>query len=144
MADFLPEVVLQVGDGATPTEAFANIDMDLIGFNYPNAVAELKDVTDFASDGFREYIAGLKDGADLEFRFHDDLTSTKRAGLITDQGNGATRNFKLTYSDGTKTETTSFALVVQRASPDSIQAGDVGVFVLSGKQSGASTSAVTP
>lgn len=142
MADFLPEVVLQVGDGASPTEAFTNVDMDLIGFNYPNAVAELKDVTDFASEGFREYIAGFKDGADLEFRFHDDLTSTERAGLITDQANGTTRNFKLTYSDGTATETTSFSMVVQRASPDSVQAGDVGVFVLSGKQSGASTSAV--
>lgn len=141
MADFLPAVVLKLGNGAE-TEVFTAIDMDLIGFNYPNATAELKDVTDFASSGFREYLAGLKDGADLEFRFHDDLTSTARASLITDQSNGTTRNFQLTYSDGTATETTAFGMVVQRASPDSIQAGDVGVFVLSGKQSGASTSAV--
>lgn len=142
MADFIPEVVLQVGDGATPTEVFADVDMDLLGFTFPNATAELKDVTDFASSGFREYMAGLKDGADLEFSFHDDLASTKRASLITDQGNGTTRNFKLTYSDGTLTETASFSLVVQRASPQAGQAGEVGVFVLSGKQSGANTSAV--
>lgn len=142
MADFIPAVVLQVGDGVTPTEGFTDVDMDLLSFTYPNATAELKDVTDFASSGFREYLAGLKDGADLEFTFHDDLTSTARASLITDQGNGTTRNFKLTYSNGTETETTSFAMVVQRASPQDGQPGEVGVFVLSGKQSGASTSAV--
>lgn len=142
MTDFIPTVVLQVGDGVTPTEGFTNIDMDLLGFQFPNAVAELKDVTDFASSGFREYKAGLKDGADLEFTFHDDLSSTARASLITDQANGTTRNFKLTYSDGTLTETASFSMVVQRAAPQGGQAGEVAVFVLSGKQSGASSSAV--
>lgn len=142
MSDFIPSVTLQVGDGATPTEAFTDIDMDLVAFGYPSEVAELKDVTDFASSGFREYLAGLKDGADLEFRFHDSLDSTARADLITDQINGVTRNFKLAYSDGTLTETTDFALVVQRASPEGGAPGDVAVFVLSGKQSGARTSVV--
>lgn len=141
MADFIPAVVLKVGDGAG-TEVFTAVDMDLISFSAPSSTAELKDVTDFASSGYREYLAGLKDGQDLEFRFHDKLVSTARASLITDQGAGTTRNFQLTYSDGTSTETTSFSMVVQRASPDGVQAGEVAVFVLSGKQSGASTSAV--
>lgn len=142
MADFKPTVVLKVGDGATPTEVFTAIDMDLISFTAPSSTAELIDVTDFASTGYREYLAGLKDGDDLEFVFHDDLTSTARASLITDQGAGTTRNFELTYSDGTNTETTSFGMVVQRASAQPVSAGEAARFVLSGKQSGASTSAV--
>lgn len=141
MADFKPAVVLKVGDGAT-TEVFTAVDMDLISFTAPSSTAELIDVTDFASSGYREYLAGLKDGDELEFVFHDDLTSTARAGLITDQGAGTTRNFELTYSDGTNTETTSFSMVVQRASAQPVSAGEAARFVLSGKQSGASTSAV--
>lgn len=105
--------LLQIGDGATPTEGFTTIaevkDIDL------GLAQEPIEVTNHSStDGWRERIGGLLDGGEVTFEVNflpADDTQDFPAGLLKDMVDRTKRNFKVVFTDTANTEWLIPALV---------------------------------
>ena len=99
----------KIGDGGGP-EVFTKIP-ECFGVSPIGATRDLIDVTNFDSNGSREYIAGLKDGSEfnLDMNYLPDNTIQDQAR--SDADNGTKRNFEIEFTDGTNTQTFSFAAI---------------------------------
>lgn len=88
-------VTLEIGDGATPTEAFTSIG-EIISIEAPELINEAVEATNHSSGGWKEYISGgLKEVS--EFKATINYVSTDAASLIGKVEDGTKSNFKMTF-----------------------------------------------
>lgn len=106
--------LLQIGDGATPTENFTTI-AEVKSISGPSLSADTIDVTNMSSpNGWREFIQGPKDGGEVTFDVNflpTNATHNAATGLLRDFKNGTRRNFKLVFPNPGNT-TWQFAAIV--------------------------------
>ena len=91
--------LLQVGDGATPTENFATV-LGVKDIDGPGLTHSEIDVTSQDSVGWKEVISGLKDGATLKFdvTFNpNEATHNEVNGLLAKYLDGVTRHWRLVF-----------------------------------------------
>jgi predicted secreted protein len=91
--------LLQVGDGATPTEGFTTI-LGVKDIDGPGLTRSEIDVTSQDSPGYKEVIGGLKDGATLKFdvTFNpNEATHNETNGLIAKYLDGLTRHWRVVF-----------------------------------------------
>jgi predicted secreted protein len=91
--------LLEIGDGATPTEGFTAI-AELGDIPGPTMSRSIIDVTNQASPGWKDKIAGIKDPGSISLLLAfvpTDATQSYTSGLIRDFVNGTKRNFKLIF-----------------------------------------------
>lgn len=101
-------VQFQIGDGATPTEAFTLIK-EVTNLQAPGLSATEIEVTSFDST-YVERIGGVKDGdqatLDMNYLFNDAGQLALRAAV------GTTKNFRIELNDAVTPTRISFAAVV--------------------------------
>jgi predicted secreted protein len=108
MAIFAKGTQLKVGDGATPTEAFALIP-GIRTITGPSMSAEVIDITSHDTPGgFRDKMQGLKDWGMLSFELLWDPAEALHQQLFDDYVAGTVRHYTLTYPTTTPT-TLSFS-----------------------------------
>lgn len=95
--------LLKVGDSASP-EAFTTI-AQIYALSGPSLQQEELDVTDHSStDGWKEFIGGLKDGGEVSGELHFDgaqATQDETTGLQKALKDGTVKNYRITFTDGT-------------------------------------------
>lgn len=107
--------LLKIGDGGG-SEVFTTIP-EITELSISGNSAEQIDVTSHDStSGFREYIAGLKDGGVVNFSGNYVPDNTYHLQVHTDQEAGTLRNFQLVMPDSGST-TWSFAALITEFSP---------------------------
>ncbi len=88
---------LQLGDGATP-EVFTSI-AEIVELTPPQMSRDEIDVTSHSSsDGYREFIAGLRDGGEVSFKANwlpTNATHDGTTGLLETFNDNATHNWKI-------------------------------------------------
>jgi len=99
---------LERGDGASPTEAFTKI-AEIKSISGPGLSADALDASNMASPGgFREFIAGLRDGGEitLEINFIPAEATHKDAsgGMLNDYKTGAKGNWQISFPDSPTTK----------------------------------------
>ncbi len=108
--------------GAAGTEVFTTI-AEITGFSGPQNTQELIDATHLEStDGFREYLPGLRDGGSITFSGNYLPTNANQLQLSTDLVDGTRRNYRVVWSDAGQT-TDEFGGYVVGFTP-SAQLGD--------------------
>lgn len=109
------------GNNDGPPETFTTV-AEVTNIGGPNLSADLVEVTHMESpSGFKEYIAGLKDGGEvtIDFNFINDTTQKQ---LVTDLQAGTKSNWKIVWSLAGNPEWT-FAGIVTAMGPTA-PAGD--------------------
>jgi predicted secreted protein len=91
-------VLLQLGDGGT-AETFDTI-AEVLDIDGPNQTREQIEVTSHSSAGWREYIAGLRDGGEVSFPINSVPTDSTQQALRALIDSGAEANFKIVYPNG--------------------------------------------
>jgi predicted secreted protein len=106
-AIFAQGTLLQIGDGATPTEGFTTI-AELKSISGPDLSRDSLDVTTHNSPGrWRQFIAGLKDGGQITFNINyvpTDPTHDNVSGLLSLFNDEDEHNIKLVFPDAGTTE----------------------------------------
>jgi predicted secreted protein len=106
--------LLNIGDGATPTENFSTV-AELRSLNGPSFSAETIDVTTHNTPTpFRRYISGLLDGGEISFDINfipTDPTHGYGSGILKDMLDRARRNFQVVFPD-TGTTTWLFPCII--------------------------------
>lgn len=96
------QTLVQIGDGATPTEGFTTI-AELRNISGPSMSADVIDVTTHnTSTPFRRFISGLIDGGEINLDINfvpQDPTHSYSTGLLSDFLNRTRRNFALVFPD---------------------------------------------
>jgi predicted secreted protein len=90
-------IVIAIGDGETPTEAFTTIP-EVKSFSGPGGSASVIDVTDLQSDA-KEKRMGLQDEGQLTLSINYIPDNAVHQGLRTDRANQTKRNFRMTFTD---------------------------------------------
>lgn len=90
-------IVIAIGDGATPTEAFTTIP-EVKSFSGPGGSASVIDVTDLQSAA-KEKRMGLQDEGQLTLSINYIPDNAVHQGLRTDRANQTKRNFRMTFTD---------------------------------------------
>jgi hypothetical protein len=105
---FVGEWFVYRGDGASP-EVFSKICnvTDLGGLGAQNALVE---ATNTCSDGSKEYIPGLADGAEFTLTTNYHMSDEVRGAMMDDVDNKATRHFQVRFENGSPTETYAFSV----------------------------------
>lgn len=109
---FLAGMSFKVGDGvAPPGETFNKLE-EVKTLGPVGQTNDTVEVTNFDSNNAKEFIAGLKDGSEFEVGCNYLLTNnTIQQQLRTDCLNAVSaRNIEIEFTDGTNTETLSFAV----------------------------------
>jgi predicted secreted protein len=129
--------LLKIGDGGSP-ENFTTI-AEVKDISLPHFARDMIDVTTHSStEGWREFMAGLKSGGEVTFEINflpTDATHSYAAGLLHDLEGGTLRNFKVVLTDAGNT-TWTFAAIVSDFTPKAPVAGALTAAVtlkLSGK-----------
>lgn len=104
---FYGGVDFKIGDGAG-SEVFTTLE-EVTEISGLGEVLELIEVTHFGSGGSKEYIAGQADGKEVSVTCNHVLGATQQGYVKTNKG--ATGNIEVDITDGTTTETYSFAAV---------------------------------
>jgi hypothetical protein len=104
-------MLLQIGNGASPTESFASIS-EIKTFSGPGGSASVIDVTDLSSVA-KEKRLGLADEGQLSFTINYIPKNTQHTLLRTNRDNRTLTNFKLKFTDSSPVSTWSFAAYVQ-------------------------------
>lgn len=107
---FVGNVILYVGDGASP-EAFVpycEID-DVGGIGAKNDQVE---ATTFCSDGDKEFIAGLSEGNEASFGANYSLDDDVQEGLIDDVENKVNRSFQIRAGKNSPQRVFTFVLAM--------------------------------
>lgn len=110
--------LVQIGDGATPTENFAAIG-DLKDITAPNVTMETHDASTQTSD-WAIFIPGLKRMEPVTFGVNFDPTEATHdhlTGLIKDSLDQTKRNFRIVFPDPGNT-TWEFAAYVMSVVPE--------------------------
>ncbi len=103
--------VLALGDGASP-EAFTAA-AEILSLGGPDQSAEEVEVTSLQSTGgFKEFIAGLKDGGSVTFGVNWVKTASSQHVTLRDRLGGAANNYRITFSDSPATVFTFSATVL--------------------------------
>ena len=104
------EFKFQVGNGASPTEAFSNF----CAVVDPGAIGEEKSLIDVTSlcDDARTYRTGLADGASIPLKCNFIQGDTAIRNMYTKYKAGATVNFRLTLDDTSPEEMFTFSAVI--------------------------------
>jgi predicted secreted protein len=90
-------ILLQRGDGATPTEVFTTLAM-VKSIKGPAEEAPTIDVTSLDSTGgYAEFIPGLKSGGTVAADVNLDESSTSYTNLRADFLNGVTHNWQIKF-----------------------------------------------
>lgn len=96
--------LLKMGDGATPTEAFATI-AEVKDIKGPKLKSDLEDATSHDStDGWKEYIPTLIEGGEITFDLQfvpTGATHSYVTGLVKLWVDRTLRNFQLIFPDAT-------------------------------------------
>ena len=90
--------LLQMGNGATPTEVFTTI-AEVKDSPGPNNTGATEDVTNHDSAGWVEHVPTLKDGGEVTFAINYYSAATQDA-LETDRDALTGRNWKIVLSVG--------------------------------------------
>ena len=90
--------LLQIGDGATPSENFVTV-AEVKDIGGPGLAAATEDVTSHDSAGWREHIVTIKEGGEVTFdvNFIGDSTQGPDGGLWEDFVEGNLRNFQILF-----------------------------------------------
>lgn len=99
-------VFLQLGNGNTGSESFTTI-AEVLDIDGPNQTREQLEVTSHSSAGWREYIAGLRDGGEVSFGLNFVPAEQDDLRALYDSGESA--NYKIVYPNGWKD---TFAAIV--------------------------------
>ena len=91
-------VLLKLGDGGT-SEVFTTI-AEVLDIDGPNQTREQIEVTSHSSAGWREYIAGLKDGGEVSFPINSVPSDQTQDDLLAMLESGEDANFKIVYPNG--------------------------------------------
>jgi len=92
----------QVGDAASP-EVFTKV-AEVLTISGPELSSEEVEVTSLDSpNGFKEFIAGLKDGGSIQFDMNW-IKSNANQVLLRDRVGGATFNYRIVWSDSPATQ----------------------------------------
>lgn len=93
---------LQLGDGATPTEVFADI-AELLELTPPSESRDEIDVSNHQSvNATREFIPGWRDGGEVEFKANwlpNDATHDSTTGLRSIYNDNVNHNWKIILPD---------------------------------------------
>lgn len=100
-------VSLLFGNGADP-EVFAALE-EVTELSSLGAAEELVKVTHFASNGSKEYIAGLSDGKEFTVTCNQVIGAAQQT--LAKTNSGKTGNVRVLITNGTTTETYNFAAV---------------------------------
>lgn len=129
--------LLKIGDGGSP-ENFTTI-AEVKDISLSHFARDMIDVTTHSStEGWREFMAGLKSGGEVTFEINflpTDATHSYAAGLLHDWEGGTLRNFKIVLTDAGNT-TWTFAAIVSDFVPKAPVSGALTAAVtlkLSGK-----------
>lgn len=132
--------LLQLGNGATPTESFTTI-AEVKDISGPALSSDTEDVTNHDStDGWGEIIPTILRAGEVTFDVNFIPTGTTQsysAGLIKDLKDQTKRNFQIVFPD-TTTTTWGFAAYVTGFEPSAPVAGGLSASVtlsISGKPS---------
>lgn len=113
--------LLKRGDGASPEVFSTVLEVISIGdFGQENPLVKVTHMNSTAE----EYIYGIPDGVEIPVVVNYKPTDTTHIGLLADQSNKVTRNFKLVLPTGMGSLTFSFASLV-RAWKLNFMPGDV-------------------
>ncbi len=98
---------LQIGDGATPTEAFTTIAevMDISGPGLQQGTVEV--TTHSSTNRYREFLATLKDGGEVSFDINylpANGTHDPTTGLLKKYEDGTIANYQLIFPDTAATQ----------------------------------------
>jgi len=108
--------LLQVGDGASPTEVFSTI-AEVTGLSGPSLSLETIDATHMESpNNFRELIPSLKSAGEVSFDLNFLPGESSQQGLTTDYLNRTLRNFRIVWTD-TGTTTWGFSAYITSFEP---------------------------
>lgn len=117
--------LLKRGDGGGP-EVFTTI-AEVTGITGPSLTTETIDVTSHESaGGFREFIAGLKDGGEVTFEINyipDSASHDNTAGLLKDYTDKTLRNFEIIWPDVSLTKW-SFKALITSFTPEAPATGN--------------------
>lgn len=103
--------LLKLGDGAM-SEAFTTI-AEVLDINGPNLARGSLDATSHSSGGWKEKVAGIKDGGQVTFDINwvpGNATHANSTGLLSFFDDGEAHNFQLVENDAS-TLTWSFAAI---------------------------------
>lgn len=92
-------VLLQLGDGNTGSETFDTI-AEVLDIDGPNQTRAQIEVTSHSSNGWREFIAGLRDGGDISFPINSVPTDATQQDLRALIDSGEAAHFKIVYPNG--------------------------------------------
>lgn len=92
--------LLQIGDGATPAEAFTNVAEVRDGGGVSRTRTTQETTHHESPQAFREYIATLADGGEPSFELNWVFGATTHAKLMTDFESAVARNWRIVYAPG--------------------------------------------
>lgn len=98
--------LFQVGDGATPTEAFTTV-AEVLDISGPEQVLNTEDATNHDSGGWREPIPTIKEAGEISFELNY-YKAASQTSMRTDLLNRTKRNFRVVFPL-TPTETLNFS-----------------------------------
>jgi hypothetical protein len=114
-----------LSSGAAGTEVFSTV-LEISGFSGPTNTRELIDATHTEStDGFREFIGGLKDGGEISFSGNFLPASEQQQGLFDDLLDTSPHNYQIWFTDVAVTKW-GFAGWVTQFAPNADVAGKLG------------------
>jgi hypothetical protein len=106
---FTSGITASVDSSGTPLTYDDTLEecFDISGLGQTN---DLIEVTHFASAGAKEYIGGLADGSEVSFQCNKVNTASSTQDLVIAMvENKETRSWQVTLTDGTNSETYTFA-----------------------------------
>ncbi len=92
-------VLLKIGNGAGTAETFTTL-AEVLDIDGPSQSRDSIEVTSHSSNGWREFIAGLKDGGEISFDLNmvpDDATQQTLRDHFDD---GTVGNYQIVYPNG--------------------------------------------
>ena len=107
-------IIVRRGDGATPTEAFAEVgevkSLSGIGGGSPTVID-----TSHLRSTFRRKLLGIRDEGQGQMQLEWTGSDVEFQGLFDDRANATLRNFQVEYPDGTEDEFAAYVMTFETA-----------------------------
>ena len=121
------------GDGATPTENFTNI-ANTTNFGGPGLSRDTHDATNSDSpDGYREFIAGLRDGGEFSLDLDFVPGATGIETLLTHFHSDTPVNYRVIYPNAYRFVFKAFVTAFDPSAPIDDKMGIPATFKITGK-----------
>jgi predicted secreted protein len=101
--------LLQISDGASPTEAFTNVGEVRDGSGLARTRTTQETTHHLTAEASRTYIATLKDGGEPTYEVNWVADNATHQQIQADYDSGVARNFRIVYPDN---EMDSFAAII--------------------------------